>query len=73
MINYNVLRMAAEVMPEKVMPTTPEELEQFASIIAAGERKACAKVCKEMARRYTDMRGAALEAAAENIRARGNE
>lgn len=34
------------------------------------EREACAKLCEGMAIRYTDMRRAALEMAAENIRAR---
>lgn len=34
------------------------------------ERERCAKICEEMAIRYTDMRRAALEMAAENIRAR---
>jgi hypothetical protein len=37
------------------------------------EREACAKVCDDMAMRsYKDIRAAALESAAENIRARGN-
>jgi hypothetical protein len=35
------------------------------------EREACAKVCDRMAARCNDMRAAALESAAENIRARG--
>ena len=35
------------------------------------EREACAKVCDHMAVRYEDMRGAALESAAQSIRARG--
>ena len=35
------------------------------------EREACAKVCDLMAVRYEDMRGAALESAAESIRLRG--
>jgi len=37
----------------------------------AKEREACAKVCDRMAVRYEDMRGAALESAAESIRLRG--
>jgi hypothetical protein len=36
------------------------------------ERESCAKVCDRMAARCDDIRVAALEAAAENIRARGN-
>jgi hypothetical protein len=35
------------------------------------EREACAKVCDRMAVRSNDIRAAALESAAENIRARG--
>jgi hypothetical protein len=35
------------------------------------EREACAKVCDHMAARCNDIRAAALESAAENIRARG--
>jgi hypothetical protein len=35
------------------------------------EREACAKVCERMAKRTQDIRSAALEMAAENIRARG--
>ena len=34
------------------------------------EREACAKVCDHMAARCNDIRAAALESAAENIRAR---
>lgn len=71
MNNYDVIRMAAEVMPEKVMPATPEELAEFARIVAANEREACAKLCEGMARDSFDIRGAALEVAAERIRARG--
>jgi|LakMenEpi03Aug12_release.lakeMendotaPanAssembly.Ray.scaffolds.fasta_scaffold727410_3 hypothetical protein len=44
MTHYNLFRMAAEVMPELIMPSTPEELEQFANIVAAGEREACAAI-----------------------------
>jgi hypothetical protein len=36
------------------------------------EREACAELCERMARRTQDIRKAALEMAAENIRARGN-
>ena len=38
----------------------------------AAEREACAKVCDRMAQRTQDIRSAALESAAENIRARSN-
>jgi len=46
-------------------------LEAFAKPVAAKEREACAKVCDHMASRCKDIRAAALESAAENIRARG--
>ena len=36
------------------------------------EREACAELCERMAKRTDDIRSAALEMAAENIRARGN-
>jgi hypothetical protein len=48
------------------------ELERFAALVAAAEREACAKLCEEMARRHNDIRRAALEVAAEWIRARGD-
>jgi hypothetical protein len=47
-------------------------LEAFANLVAAAEREACAKLCDRMAARCNDIRAAALESAAENIRARGN-
>jgi hypothetical protein len=46
-------------------------LERFAKLVAAAEREACAKVADHMASRCNDIRAAALESAAENIRARG--
>jgi hypothetical protein len=47
-------------------------LEKFAALVAAQEREECADVCIKMANRCDDIRKAALEAAAENIMARGN-
>jgi hypothetical protein len=46
---------------------------QFESILQAIkiEREACARVCDRMAARCNDIRAAALESAAENIRLRG--
>lgn len=69
MINYDVFKIAAEVMPEKVMPTTPEELAEFARIVAAAEREACAKVCESEGERID----ASWVSCAAAIRARGNE
>lgn len=58
------------------MINNPQELSAqlvLENIIAkevAAEREACALVCETMARRCQDIRVAALEMAAENIRAR---
>lgn len=48
-------------------------LREFAALVAVFEREACAQLCERMARRTDDIRRAALEAAAENIRARGQD
>jgi hypothetical protein len=48
-----------------------EPLWAFAKLVAQHEHEACAKVCDHMASRCNDIRAAALESAAENIRARG--
>ena len=50
---------------------TQEHWTEYEHSIAAQERESCAKVCDHMAVRYEDMRGAALESAAESIRLRG--
>ena len=53
-----------------------EEIERMKQELKAAveeEREACAKVCDNMAMRsYKDIRAAALESAADNIRTRGN-
>jgi hypothetical protein len=54
-------------VPDILIPV----FERFAKLVAQHEREACAKVCDLMAVRYEDMRGAALESAAESIRLRG--
>ena len=59
-------RRAGIIQPQNVIKT----LEIFAKLVAQHEREACAKVCDHMAVRYEDMRGAALESAAESIRLR---
>jgi len=48
-----------------------ERMKQEIKTAVLAEREACAKVCDLMAVRYGDMRGAALESAAESIRLRG--
>ena len=61
---------------DDVSPLEGDDLafyERFADFIRADEREACAKVCDHMASRCNDIRAAALESAAENIKARGNK
>jgi hypothetical protein len=48
------------------------EIERLVALVRADEREACAKVCDRMAARCNDIRAAALDSAADNIRARGN-
>jgi hypothetical protein len=48
------------------------EIDAVIALARADERESCAKVCDRMAARCNDIRAAALESAAENIRARGN-
>jgi chromosome segregation and condensation protein ScpB len=70
-----IMELAREVkMPYDFVTGEPinlKKLEAFAELVRADEREACAKVCDHMAVRYEDMRGAALESAAESIRLRG--
>jgi hypothetical protein len=51
--------------------STPQELEQFAALVAAHEREACAKVCDELA--ALDMLSNYYKVAANAIRARGEK
>lgn len=46
-------------------------LEETVAVMVAQEREECVMVCIQMANRCDDIRKAALEAAAEAIRARG--
>jgi hypothetical protein len=55
---------------KRLMDCDEEVLRLVNSAIEA-EREACAKVADHMASRCNDIRAAALESAAENIRARG--
>ena len=81
MTQDDIIRMAREAgitMSVKLNPkfetesTLTKEQFCFAALVAAAERNACAKVCDRMAARCNDIRAAALESAAENIRARSN-
>ena len=44
---------------------------KFGDLVAASEREACARLCKEMASWHSDLVAAAYDYAAEAIRARG--
>ena len=72
----DIIRMAQECELIGMRPHLDgiyqESLERFADLVTAAEREACAKVCERMASRTQDIRSAALEMAAENIRARGS-
>ena len=75
MIDDDILRMAIECQ----LVTTgnregiySEALMRFARMSMQHEREECAQVCIRMADRCDDIRVAALEVAAENIRARSN-
>jgi hypothetical protein len=78
---HQIMRYAENVEPKENM-NKPITSKKFASDLwgviqmaieeaVLAEREACAKVCDHMAERYEDMRGAALESAAESIRLRG--
>lgn len=77
MTSDEVLRMAREAglhLATDVhwMPIIGLDYAQdFAAIVAAAEREACAAFLEGYAKRFDDIRSAALEMAAENIRARG--
>ena len=66
----NIIEMAREAGIH-VYPEFENAFERFAALVAAQEREECSKVCIQMANRCDDIRKAALEAAAEAIRARG--
>lgn len=79
--NMNIIELARQAGFERLGHTDndwvcgPEDIEAFADLIEAAaradEREECADVCIKMANRCDDIRKAALEVAAENIRARG--
>jgi hypothetical protein len=70
-----VVSFANLVAKHTLSSIDPSKFMSYQEGIEAGrlaEREACAKVCDRMAQRTQDIRSAALESAAENIRARGN-
>jgi len=71
----DVIRMAREAGIKNDCDSiwcNADQLQRFADLVADAEREACAKVVDHMASRCNDIRAAALESAAENIRAKGN-
>jgi len=82
MTQEDIIRMAREAGGCEYGNANPEiestfilkddQIKAFADLVRAAEREACAKVCDRMAARCNDIRAAALESAAENIRTRGN-
>jgi hypothetical protein len=71
MTRDDIVRMAREVgLWPSVTDTFPKELQDFAAIVAAAEREACAKVCDVLADKHTFEGGYANECAIA-IRERG--
>jgi hypothetical protein len=69
-ISASMWRNKAYELSGAPLPWNAEELIEKAVL---AEREACAKLCDHMAARCNDIRAAALESAAENIRARGEK
>lgn len=70
MIQEDIMRMARQCFadPDGSLALLTPELTEFAALVAAAEREACAKVCDEWAEF-----GSTAAACAEIIRARGNK
>jgi hypothetical protein len=71
-------RESSAEVPENFMDalmfeTAVRDVDAMIALARADERESCAKVCDRMAARCNDIRAAALESAAENIRARGQK
>lgn len=65
-------RLWFQAMEESIKDGEMVARYHFAALVTAAQREARAKVCDHMASRCNDIRTAALEVAAENIRARSN-
>ena len=63
--------MNKPITPKKFATDLWDMMQMAIDEAVLAEREACAKVCETMARRTNDIRRAALEIAAENIRERG--
>jgi hypothetical protein len=71
-------RESSAAVPENFMDalmfdTAVRDVDAMIALARADERESCAKVCDRMAARCNDIRAAALDSAAENIRARGQK
>jgi len=68
----NIIELAKQAGWDAHHAEFDTRIQTFAKLVAAHEREECAQVCIRMADRCDDLRKAALEVAAENIRARSN-
>jgi hypothetical protein len=72
MTNEDIIRMARETgLWPAVTDSFPKEMQEFANLVAATEREACARLCEEMASWHGDLVTAAYDSAADAIRKRG--
>jgi hypothetical protein len=72
MTRDDIIRMAREAgLWPAVTDSFLKELQEFAALVAAAEREACAKLCIEMASWHGDLVTAAYDSAADAIRKRG--
>lgn len=52
MTREDIIRMAREAYGDWYPNAVPPELERFATLVAAAEREACARVCEDQIRTY---------------------
>mgnify|MGYP003661629435 CR=1 FL=1 len=71
-VNFIELERFAALVIANIDPSSWMSFQEGLEAGRLAEREACAKVCDWMAQRTQDIRSAALESAAQNIRARGN-
>ena len=71
-IDKNGVTINPEILLDEAAQHVINALDEHIKHLVRSEREACAKVVDHMALRCNDIRAAALESAAENIRARGD-
>ena len=71
-IHKNGVTVNPEMALDEAAQHVINALDAHIKNLIQAEREACAKVCDHMAARCNDIRAAALESAAGNIRERGN-